>query len=402
MKISEIPEFSKFFPIKFPETIIWSNGIPRLILIPLSNKLIKQQAKTASQYLDEYFRKTLKEVESKDFTKLQQNMGKRKFLKRIPISLKYKTILRLREPYNQGVQIVDETLMREIATQWSKSSLKSIQAIHRYVDNYDKNASVIRVKYYVDGYKQILIPLAEKCYNALVNLIHIIREQCKVKIVKMKAEFIASDKEYLLYNAWDITYEFLINDSLLKNPVDLGMRSKLKDNLIERLAREAFRNKNKWNYIQSIIKTMDKHVKDTKEYIGLRLKVKSKSVSKKSEDVFRKLHPDFNKTFSQVLSLTKRIAQVPQSIENIPKERSKYILTRNGWDEINWTYCKSMPKITNKWIEEIYKLSENNDKGFYKSNSRINIGTSLETTTTIKPKAIFLTEDMLEQRWAKY
>lgn len=63
-RVVDIPKFPQCFPIKFPETLIWHNGTPKFIITSSVNNLIKQPAKRLKQYLDDYFKKSIRRSKS--------------------------------------------------------------------------------------------------------------------------------------------------------------------------------------------------------------------------------------------------------------------------------------------------------------------------------------------------
>ena len=291
-RIVDIPSLPRSFPIKFPEALIWEEGIPKYTITPYTTHLAMHPAKRLRLYLDTYFNKPLKRSKSTLCGRLTTNRTQ---------EVKHKVTLRLK-PFSMC--IVNEKLMREIVTEWPQSALKKIQAIYRYVDDYDKDSAVIRVRYRQKKCEGV-VPLAKQCADALITLLTLLKLHSNVDVVEINAEFFVSKQGYLLHNAWGIVYKNPTKHAYNRECEEAANKrweAQLKLDLFRRLKQ----SERKKEFIKSLRGLISNHVQSIKQEVGLPTALKDKVVSKRSEETFKRLHPYSQLNFLQTLNINTR------------------------------------------------------------------------------------------------
>lgn len=242
-EMSSLTEITNCEKLRIPETVLWNDGIPKCILRQDGNKLIKLSSENISKrFVQQHFlqddnSKGLhpKNVTSTKSGNLEQQLETTKNQnKGEGLKLAYHSVLRKistkigsfpSERYPP--QLLTEKGLIDVLTKWPSEKLKKILSLHQYVNLSCANPLVVRVFYQaplLDTNKEDVINYKSNKRDNLSSKVsetekriyictEICREICDkiskenlIEILQVRGEFLTTENECWLNDAWDIIY----------------------------------------------------------------------------------------------------------------------------------------------------------------------------------------------------
>lgn len=310
--------------------MLWNQGKPQCIIKTLPTRLKKQSSTTMTKrFVQQNFNpdrkhrgESMPSSPKSVFDRLAIDKNKKgrvqspheRALEKI--KGEYKSVVRLKPPLDHGVRGLTDRMMCEIMTKWPTKKLEKIVAFHEYIRPKGEKGIVFRVLFTnTINTENLLMPEAipgknvtevQKkiyiCKKALIELNELLKKYARVEIVRMKAEFLATDKEIWVHNAWSIKYKELYNRIDFKDLIlQAVMRTALRLEMEKRLQDKDDNQYTKIVHIDTMKESIENHIKNLRMKSGVVDALKPEKCDTRSEEVYKILRPNSAKCLSDIV-----------------------------------------------------------------------------------------------------
>ncbi len=355
--MSHLPELRLGALVRIPETAIWRKGVPVCILRFSGNRMHKLRTeKMTTRFVQMNFlhdskhggthesRISMSSSKSVQPQGMAVNSFRRLSLRSSSVLTKilmakneelnkeaFKVLIRLREPDDQDSRkekVVTEPLTDKayanVITKWSMKELRRIVSMQEYIRVSGDRPLVFRIAYSAplqaksrtsainysaapDPEPKVESKFKTAANRELESRVAICKEICRricvllashknVEVLEMKTEFMTTDHEYWLEDAWDIIWRTKPVERVEK--VDENefhvMNQTARNELVKRLdqhGEDLLKDKRREAVMETMCQAINDHVADMRETTGVNGELAPEPLDGRSDCAFGKLRP---------------------------------------------------------------------------------------------------------------